>query len=76
MGAAKASYSPAGNLISGGTDLNMEGGVTDYFKDVVIVTCGVLLLSLLSDYFWFVFLVLRTTLFTRISSTINNKILV
>ena len=36
----------------GGTDLNMDGGVTDYFKDIIIVTCVVMILSLISDYFW------------------------
>lgn len=41
-----------GSAASGGTDLNMEGGVSDYFKDVIIVTCVVMILSLLSDYFW------------------------
>ncbi|KAL5269286.1 hypothetical protein ACHWQZ_G002937 [Mnemiopsis leidyi] len=56
--AARPIYSESGNLVSAGTDLNMEGGVTDYFKDIIIVTCVVLLLSLISDYFWFCWLII------------------
>ena len=50
--AARPSYGPNGNLVDAGTDLNMEGGITDYFKDIIIVTCVIMLLSLISDYFW------------------------
>lgn len=56
--AAKPSYSASGALVSGGTDLDMEGGMSDYFKDIIMVTCTVVLLSLVSDYFWYLWLII------------------
>lgn len=56
--AAKPSYSASGALVNGGTDLDMEGGMSDYFKDIIMVTCSVVMLSLLSDYFWYGWLII------------------
>ena len=38
--AAKPSYSASGALVNGGTDLDMEGGMSDYFKDIIMVSPG------------------------------------
>ncbi|XP_053202527.1 transmembrane protein 208-like isoform X2 [Panonychus citri] len=53
---AQPSYSETGSLVDGGLDLNMEAGMAEYAKDIVILTAGVQLLSLISNYFillWF-----------------------
>lgn len=49
-------YSDTGSLIDGGIDLNMEGGFAENIKDLMIITAGCQLLSLFSDYFWFLWL--------------------
>lgn len=49
---AKAAYSESGQLISSGADLNMEGGVAEHVKDLIILTSITLVLSLISNYFW------------------------
>ncbi|XP_063683928.1 transmembrane protein 208-like [Bolinopsis microptera] len=51
-------YGSMNSAAKGGTDLNMDGGVTDYFKDIIIVTCVVMILSLISDYFWYGWLII------------------
>ncbi|XP_076340659.1 transmembrane protein 208 [Tachypleus tridentatus] len=53
---AKAVYSESGALLDGGIDLNMESGLAEHLKDLIILTVGVQLLSLLSNYFWFLWL--------------------
>ena len=47
--AAKPSYSASGALVNGGTDLDMEGGMSDYFKDIIMVSPG---LSLADHVWW------------------------
>ncbi|XP_060535336.1 transmembrane protein 208 [Cylas formicarius] len=50
---ARATYSETGQLLDSGVDLNMEGGVAENVKDVIILTAGCqLLASLISNYFW------------------------
>ncbi|XP_074602376.1 transmembrane protein 208 [Brevipalpus obovatus] len=48
---AKPSYSESGSLIDGGIDLNMEAGMAEYAKDLVILTVICQCLSLISNYF-------------------------
>ncbi|XP_015438162.1 PREDICTED: transmembrane protein 208 [Dufourea novaeangliae] len=53
---AQASYSESGQLLDSGIDLNMEGGIADHVKDLIILTSGVHVLSLISNYFWLLWL--------------------
>lgn len=68
--AATPSFSESGALTSAGTDLNMEGGVTDYFKDLIIVTCAVMVTSLISDYFWFGWLIIPLFALVKLWTTV------
>ena len=54
---AKATYDPVGGaLLDGGIDLNMEEGMAEHAKDLILLTAGVQVLSLLSNYFWLLLL--------------------
>ncbi len=54
---AKASYDPmSGALLDGGIDLNMEQGMAENMKDLILLTAIVQTLSLLSNYFWLLLL--------------------
>ncbi|GAB6031458.1 hypothetical protein CHUAL_009227 [Chamberlinius hualienensis] len=53
---AKAKFSETGQLLDGGLDLNMESGVAEHVKDVVILTAVSETLSLISNYFWLLLL--------------------
>ncbi|XP_012058321.1 PREDICTED: transmembrane protein 208 [Atta cephalotes] len=53
---ARATYSESGQLLDPGVDLNMEGGIAEHFKDLIILTSGVQILSLISNYFWLLWL--------------------
>ena len=49
---ARASYSESGALLDGGLDLNMKEGFGEHVKDCIILTTIVQTLSLISSYFW------------------------
>lgn len=49
---ARPTYSETGQLVDGGIDLNMESGIAEHVKDLIILTSGCQLLSLISSYFW------------------------
>ncbi|XP_020290555.1 transmembrane protein 208 [Pseudomyrmex gracilis] len=49
---ANPKYSSSGQLLDSGVDLDMEGGIGEHVKDVIILTSGVQVLSLFSNYFW------------------------
>ncbi|XP_066249988.1 transmembrane protein 208 isoform X1 [Euwallacea similis] len=54
---AQAKYSENGQLLDSGNDLNMEGGIAENVKDIIILTAGCQLLSaFLSNYFWLLWL--------------------
>ncbi|KAF2901219.1 hypothetical protein ILUMI_04963 [Ignelater luminosus] len=54
---AKAKYSDSGQLLDSGVDLNMQGGIGEHVKDIIILTAGCqLLASLVSNYFWLLWL--------------------
>jgi len=53
---AKTVYSEAGGLIDSGVDLNMEAGIAEHVKDVIILTSGCQVLSFFSNYFWLLWL--------------------
>ncbi|XP_015929001.1 transmembrane protein 208 [Parasteatoda tepidariorum] len=56
-GMARATYSETGQLLDGGIDLNMEAGFAEHLKDLIILTAAVQVLSLISTYFWLLWLV-------------------
>lgn len=49
---ARAKYTDSGQLFDSGVDLNMEGGIAEHVKDLIILTSISQLLSLFSNYFW------------------------
>ncbi|XP_032677230.1 transmembrane protein 208 isoform X1 [Odontomachus brunneus] len=53
---ARATYSESGQLLDSGVDLNMDGGIAENVKDLIILTSGVQVLSLVSNYFWLLWL--------------------
>ncbi|XP_030558488.1 transmembrane protein 208 [Drosophila novamexicana] len=53
---SRAKYSDSGALLDSGNDLNMEGGIAENVKDLIILTSGTLLLALVSNYFWLLLL--------------------
>uniref|UniRef100_A0A1A9W2E4 Transmembrane protein 208 n=1 Tax=Glossina brevipalpis TaxID=37001 RepID=A0A1A9W2E4_9MUSC len=53
---SRPKYSETGSLIDSGNDLNMEGGIAEDVKDLIILTSGTLLLALISNYFWLLLL--------------------
>lgn len=53
---SRAKLSDTGAILDSGNDLNMEGGIAENAKDLIILSSGTLLLTLLSNYFWFLLL--------------------
>ncbi|KAK4873496.1 hypothetical protein RN001_015525 [Aquatica leii] len=54
---AKAKVTENGQIIDSGVDLNMEGGIAEHVKDIIILTAGCQLLSsIISNYFWLLWL--------------------
>uniref|UniRef100_T2M6J9 Transmembrane protein 208 n=1 Tax=Hydra vulgaris TaxID=6087 RepID=T2M6J9_HYDVU len=51
------SYKFLSSIVLGGMDLAMEGGMAEHAKDLILVTAIIQLLSLVSNYFWFLWLV-------------------
>lgn len=56
-GMAKPTFDDNGELIDGGFDMS-GGGLCSYLHDVLYITVFVQLASILSDKFWFVYLVI------------------
>ncbi|XP_075704424.1 transmembrane protein 208 isoform X2 [Rhinoderma darwinii] len=52
-GMAHATFSEDGSLVDGGIDLNMEQGMAEHLKDVVLLTAIVQVLSCFSLYIWY-----------------------
>ncbi|KAH9494622.1 hypothetical protein Btru_019732 [Bulinus truncatus] len=59
---AKATYQN-GQLVDAGTDLNMESGMAEHSKDLILLTSIVQTLSLLSGYFWLFLLLVPARIF-------------
>ncbi|XP_068115621.1 transmembrane protein 208 [Hyperolius riggenbachi] len=55
-GMAQASFSEDGSLLDGGIDLNMEQGMAEHLKDVILLTAIIQVLSCLSLYVWYFWL--------------------
>lgn len=53
---SRPKYSENGTILDSGNDLNMEGGIAENIKDLIILSSGTILLSLLSNYFWYLLL--------------------
>nr|CAD7429937.1 unnamed protein product [Timema monikensis] len=60
---AKPTYNDSGQILDSGVDLNMEGGIAEHVKDLIILTTGCQLLSLFSNYFWFLWLLVSVFLY-------------
>eukprot|EP00250_Pteridium_aquilinum_P029110 c3852_g1_i1 orf=176-700(+) len=56
-GMAKATFDENGELVDGGFDMT-QGGLCSYLHDVLYITVFVQLTSIVSDKFWFVYLVI------------------
>ncbi|GAB1602053.1 transmembrane protein 208-like [Argonauta hians] len=54
---ANASFGDEKQLLDAGIDLNMESGMAEHSKDLILMTCIVQILSLISNYFWLLWLV-------------------
>ncbi|XP_034037059.1 transmembrane protein 208-like [Thalassophryne amazonica] len=50
---AKPAFTEDGSLLDGGIDLNMEQGMAEHLKDVILLTAIVQVLSTISSYFWY-----------------------
>ncbi|XP_053558848.1 transmembrane protein 208 [Bombina bombina] len=55
-GMAQPSFSEDGSLLDGGIDLNMEQGMAEHLKDIVLLTAIVQVLSCFSLYVWYFWL--------------------
>ncbi|XP_062869300.1 transmembrane protein 208 isoform X3 [Trichomycterus rosablanca] len=53
---AKPAFADDGTLLDSGIDLNMEQGMAEHLKDVILLTAIVQVLSTLSSYFWYLWL--------------------
>ncbi|KAJ0056470.1 hypothetical protein NL108_008052, partial [Boleophthalmus pectinirostris] len=53
---AKPVFAEDGSLLDGGIDLNMEQGMAEHLKDVILLTAIVQVLSVISSYFWYLWL--------------------
>ncbi|KAL8194826.1 UNVERIFIED_CONTAM: hypothetical protein K2H54_036781 [Gekko kuhli] len=53
---AKPTFADDGSLADGGIDLNMEQGMAEHLKDVILLTAIVQVLSCLSPYMWYFWL--------------------
>uniref|UniRef100_A0A3Q3XMJ6 Transmembrane protein 208 n=1 Tax=Mola mola TaxID=94237 RepID=A0A3Q3XMJ6_MOLML len=53
---AKPVFAEDGSLVDGGIDLNMEQGMAEHLKDVILLTAIVQVLSIISSYFWYLWL--------------------
>jgi hypothetical protein len=53
----------SGAIIGAGSDLNMEGHISEYAKDAIIFSVIVLALSLISSYFWLALIVVPVYVF-------------
>ncbi|XP_033013016.1 transmembrane protein 208 [Lacerta agilis] len=53
---AKPSFADDGSLADGGIDLNMEQGMAEHLKDVILLTAIIQVLSCFSLYVWYFWL--------------------
>ncbi|XP_042223971.1 transmembrane protein 208-like [Homarus americanus] len=53
---AKPKVAADGSILDEGCDLNIEGGIAEHVKDLVILTSGTVVLGTISSYFWLLWL--------------------
>jgi len=53
---SKPTLSETGAIMDSGVDLNMQAGVAEHVKDILILTCACQVLSVISRYFWLLWL--------------------
>ncbi|CAA2998793.1 transmembrane 208 homolog [Olea europaea subsp. europaea] len=54
---AKPSYGDDGELLDGGFDMS-TGGICGYLHDIIYITCFVQVTSIISEKFWYIYLVI------------------
>ncbi|KAJ7529234.1 hypothetical protein O6H91_15G040600 [Diphasiastrum complanatum] len=64
-GMAKASYDDNGELIDGGFDMS-TGGLCEYLHDILYITSFVQASSVISDKFWYIYLVIPLFAFYKL----------
>ena len=62
--------SSSGQLLDPGLDLNMVGGMAEHVKDILILTTGTHILSLLSNYLWLLLLLAPLRAFLMLWSNV------
>ncbi|KAJ8737017.1 hypothetical protein PYW07_000288 [Mythimna separata] len=60
---SRPTYSDSNQLIDPGLDLNMEGGMGEHVKDIVILSSITHVLAAVSNYFWLLLLLLPARAF-------------
>lgn len=55
---SQPTYSENNQLVDPGLDLNMEGGIGEHVKDIVIISAITHILAVISNYFWLLLLLL------------------
>ncbi|XP_041986721.1 transmembrane protein 208 [Aricia agestis] len=55
---SRPKYTDSNQLVDPGLDLNMEGGMGEHVKDIVILSSITHVLALISNYFWLLLLLL------------------
>ncbi|XP_063983014.1 transmembrane protein 208 [Diachasmimorpha longicaudata] len=53
---ARPNFGESGQILDSGIDLNMEGGIAEHVKDLIILTAGCQVLSLTTNYFWWLWI--------------------
>lgn len=53
---SRPQYSETGSILDSGNDLNLEGGIAEHVKDIIILAAGTQILSVISSYFWLLLL--------------------
>ncbi|XP_059635990.1 uncharacterized protein LOC132278198 isoform X2 [Cornus florida] len=70
---AKPAYADDGELLDGGFDMS-TGGVCGYLHDVIYITSFVQLTSIISEKFWYIYLVASFLPFARIGPAISGVV--
>ncbi|CAN4084349.1 unnamed protein product [Withania somnifera] len=68
---AKPSYGVDGEMFDGGYDMS-TGGICGYLHDVIYITCFVQLTSIISDKFWYTYLVIPAFAAYKLSGFIKG----
>ncbi|XP_069757117.1 transmembrane protein 208 isoform X3 [Narcine bancroftii] len=56
QGMAQPIFSEDNTLLDGGIDLNMEQGMAEHLKDIILLTAILQVLGCASTYFWYLWL--------------------